>query len=376
MGAAASLSPAAVLLTNNANNDAPAWKLLNRSERLAAAAALKAPPPSTRSNGTCACCPTASHDAPNEEAQRCGRAQRGEANTQCPPLDSPGPRTTGYVYDAAMELHAASTTTSFTSSSSWSSSSSSSSASIDPLDRIVEAIRSGEASSVAFLVGAGISTASGIPDFRSPGGMYDTLRPELLTATEAQRQSMRENPTSVVSWDLFSQTQLPYLELRRPFILGVGAGSWRPTLTHLFMRLCDEKGLLRKVFTQNIDGLEFQAGIPQDKVVAVHGSLAEVACEYCAAAVPMDEFRGKVEENIRDIYSGYGGTAVGGKGRTAGSVVGGPGGVGGSVESGGTPGTGGGSGKHAGTKKIPSPSTSSPILCDSCGKRERERDGR
>ena len=324
MGAAASLSPAAVLLTNNANNAPPAWKLLSRTERLAAAAALKAPPPSTRANGTCACCPTASNDATNEEAptNRGGRAQRGEANTQCPPLDSPGPRTTGFVYDAAMELHAASTTTS---------SSSSSSTTIDPLDRIVEAIRSGEASSIAFLVGAGISTASGIPDFRSPGGMYDTLRPELLTATEAQRQSMRENPTSVVSWDLFSQTQLPYLELRRPFILGVGAGSWRPTLTHLFMRLCDEKGLLRKVFTQNIDGLEFQAGIPQDKVVAVHGSLAEVACEYCAAAVPMDEFRGKVEENIRDIYSC-------------------------------------GSDKHAGTKKTSGPSTSSPILCDSCGK--------
>lgn len=61
----------------------------------------------------------------------------------------------------------------------------------------------------------------GIPDFRSPGGMYDSLRPELLTATAKQRTMMKMDPTSVVSWDLFQENQLPYLELRRPFILGM-----------------------------------------------------------------------------------------------------------------------------------------------------------
>ncbi len=69
---------------------------------------------------------------------------------------------------------------------------------------------------VVFLIGAGVSVNAGIPDFRSPGGMYDTLRPELLTATALQRARMAEDPTQVVCWDLFKENPLPYLELRRP----------------------------------------------------------------------------------------------------------------------------------------------------------------
>ncbi|KAJ1465347.1 hypothetical protein T484DRAFT_1865114, partial [Baffinella frigidus] len=79
-----------------------------------------------------------------------------------------------------------------------------------------EMITSGRCKSIAFLTGAGCSVAAGIPDFRSPGGMYDTLRPELLTATEAHRTDMARDPVSVVTWDLFKENQLPYLEVRPP----------------------------------------------------------------------------------------------------------------------------------------------------------------
>jgi hypothetical protein len=65
--------------------------------------------------------------------------------------------------------------------------------------------------------------------------MYDTLKPELLTATEAQRSYMRADPTAVVSSDIFEANQFPYMELRRPFILAMGTGLWKPTIAHLYV---------------------------------------------------------------------------------------------------------------------------------------------
>ena len=67
---------------------------------------------------------------------------------------------------------------------------------------------------------------------------------------------MASLPSHVVSWELFQHNQLPYLELRRPFILGTMEAEWRPTVAHFFMRVCADKGLLRRVYTQNIDGLD------------------------------------------------------------------------------------------------------------------------
>lgn len=49
-------------------------------------------------------------------------------------------------------------------------------------------------------------------------------------------------------------------------------GNYDPTPTHYFMRLLHEKGLLTRVYTQNIDSLETLAGIPKNKVVAAHGN--------------------------------------------------------------------------------------------------------
>jgi len=140
----------------------------------------------------------------------------------------------------------------------------------------------------------------GIPDFRSPGGMYDTLRPELLTATEMQRKEMGLNPTAVVDWSLFRENQLPYLELRRPFILGIHQGKWKPTLGHYFLKVLEERGLLQRVYSQNIDGLEYKAGV--EKIVSCHGSLGCASCEFCSNRVDMDWFIEQVESNIKNIY--------------------------------------------------------------------------
>jgi hypothetical protein len=61
-------------------------------------------------------------------------------------------------------------------------------------------------------------------------------------------------------------------------LLAVGAGSYLPTPTHHFLHLLHRKGLLLRVFTQNIDGLEQQAGLPADMVVPAHGSFDGECC--------------------------------------------------------------------------------------------------
>ncbi|GMH84208.1 hypothetical protein TrST_g13488 [Triparma strigata] len=116
-----------------------------------------------------------------------------------------------------------------------------------------------KSTNVILLSGAGVSTASGIPDFRSAGGMYDTLQPELLTASETEKALMERDPTYVVSWDIFKDNQLPYLELRRPFILGLHEEDiWRPTIYHAFSKLLFDKQKLLRSYTQNIDGLDYK----------------------------------------------------------------------------------------------------------------------
>lgn len=170
-----------------------------------------------------------------------------------------------------------------------------------PLSGLARWMRS-ERRSVALLTGAGVSVGAGIPDFRSPGGMYDTLRPELLTATEAQRRAMAAEPTAVVSWELFRSTPLPYLELRRPFIKGLADAVWKPTVSHMFVRLLHDKGYLRRLYTQNIDGLDFATGVPREKVVPVHGTMGTASCEFCDAQVDIKLFTERVSAQVKDIY--------------------------------------------------------------------------
>lgn len=170
------------------------------------------------------------------------------------------------------------------------------------LQSIIAKIKDGSIKRIVTLTGAGVSVPSGIPDFRSPGGMYSSLRPELLTANEKQKRSMSAEPTLVVDWDLFRVNQFPYLEVRRPFILGTAKQQWKVTLAHCFVQLLHDKGLLQRHYTQNIDGLDHQLNIPAEKIVNVHGSLANAACEACGTEYPREEFCFEVKTKIKNIY--------------------------------------------------------------------------
>ncbi|OJD36917.1 nad-dependent histone deacetylase sir2 [Diplodia corticola] len=145
------------------------------------------------------------------------------------------------------------------------------------LDGLAKYIRHGRAKRVVFMVGAGISTSAGIPDFRSPDtGLYANLARLNLPYAEA-----------VFDISYFRNNPLPFYTLAHELY----PGKYRPTITHSFMRLLHDKGILLKLFTQNIDCLEREAGVPGDLIVEAHGSFADQACIDCGQGFPDDKMR-------------------------------------------------------------------------------------
>jgi NAD-dependent histone deacetylase SIR2 len=109
--------------------------------------------------------------------------------------------------------------------------------------------------------GAGISTSAGIPDFRSPEtGLYANLARLNLPYAEA-----------VFDISYFRDNPEPFYALAQELY----PGTYRPTITHSFINLLYKKGLLLKLFTQNIDCLEREAGVPDDMIIEAHGSFAK-----------------------------------------------------------------------------------------------------
>ncbi len=109
--------------------------------------------------------------------------------------------------------------------------------------------------------GAGISTSAGIPDFRSKDtGLYANFANLDLP-----------HPEAVFDISYFRQNPLPFYTLAHELY----PGKFRPTIAHSFIRLLYDKGLLLKLFTQNVDCLEREAGVPEELIVEAHGSFAQ-----------------------------------------------------------------------------------------------------
>ena len=125
------------------------------------------------------------------------------------------------------------------------------------------------------------------------------------TATNQQRKLMERDPTHVVEKRMFMQNPFPYLEVRRPFILGVRDRKWKPTIAHHFASLLHNKtNKLTRVFTQNIDGLtDAVRSLPDDKIVDVHGCISKVNCETCGQYMDFNDFCHQVETKIKNIYN-------------------------------------------------------------------------
>ncbi|XP_028256770.1 NAD-dependent protein deacetylase sirtuin-3-like isoform X2 [Parambassis ranga] len=135
------------------------------------------------------------------------------------------------------------------------------------LEDIAKNLREQQYKRVVVMAGAGISTPSGIPDFRSPGsGLYDNLQQYDLPYAEA-----------IFQIGFFHRNPKPFFALAKELC----PGNYQPNLTHYFVRLLHEKGQLLRMYTQNIDGLERLAGIPPEMLVEAHGTFATATCTTC-----------------------------------------------------------------------------------------------
>lgn len=110
------------------------------------------------------------------------------------------------------------------------------------------------------LTGAGISAESGIPTFRSKGGLWEKYDPMVYASIEV----FRKDPSK-------------YWQIRGDFIRDYD--SYEPNTAHRALVELENLGIVRQVITQNIDGLHRKAG--SRRVVEIHGSLREIICQQC-----------------------------------------------------------------------------------------------
>ncbi|MEU2063200.1 Sir2 family NAD-dependent protein deacetylase [Streptomyces sp. NPDC013455] len=136
---------------------------------------------------------------------------------------------------------------------------------------------------VALLSGAGISTDSGIPDYRGPNGLWrrDPEAEKLVT----YEYYMSDPGIRRRSWQMRRQSQ------------ALGA---EPNAAHRAVAELERSGVPVRVLTQNVDGLHQLAGMPARKVLELHGSARGVVCTGCGARGPMDEALARVEAGEED----------------------------------------------------------------------------
>ena len=138
-----------------------------------------------------------------------------------------------------------------------------------------------ESERIAVLTGAGISTDSGIPDFRGPKGLW-TKNPEAeklatlqvyMSDPEVRRRSWRSRIGGEFDWDV------------------------EPNSGHYALAELEKRGKLLCLITQNVDGLHQKAGVPPERMVEIHGTLQEYMCMACPE-------RGPIEAVLRRVRAG------------------------------------------------------------------------
>lgn len=135
-------------------------------------------------------------------------------------------------------------------------------------ETLVGKLKNKEYKKIVVMTGAGISVSAGIPDFRSPKtGLYANLAKYNLPYPEA-----------IFTIDFFKEQPEAFYTLAMEFL---DLTKFKPTPTHYFFKLLQDKGLLFQYLTQNIDNLEEKAGFDMSKVTQAHGANRGAHCAVC-----------------------------------------------------------------------------------------------
>jgi NAD-dependent deacetylase len=130
-----------------------------------------------------------------------------------------------------------------------------------------------DARRVVVFTGAGVSTESGVPDFRSPGGVWSRMKPiyfQDFVASEARRRE---------AW-------------ARAFSGAAGWTGAKPNPGHLAIARLVADGKVTTVITQNVDNLHQDSGVPDDRIVELHGNASYAACLDCGRRHELADLKG------------------------------------------------------------------------------------
>lgn len=134
-----------------------------------------------------------------------------------------------------------------------------------------------KARSVVAFTGAGISTESGIPDFRSPGGVWSRMKPIYFDDFVRSESARRE------AWS-------------RAFSGRAGWTGRQPNDGHHAVARLVAEGKVSAVVTQNVDNLHQASGVPPEKVIELHGNASYAKCLTCSARYELEALRPAFEE--------------------------------------------------------------------------------
>ena len=152
-----------------------------------------------------------------------------------------------------------------------------------------------EAHRIVAFTGAGISTESGMPDFRSPGGIWTKMAPiyfeDFISSDEMRREA----------W-------------RRKFAMDESFAKAMPNKGHMALAKLVDEGRISHIITQNIDNLHQDSGVPDERVIELHGNTTYAKCLDCHKRYELAPLRVAFEETgeapVCDVCGGYVKTAT------------------------------------------------------------------